>query len=654
MTATKHRRAALAFAALLALAIALMVVRVWWRFGSDSLFGDWLYNGVIAGCAVLAAWRALALPGHRAVWLMIALGIASWCAGDVWWVIHAEDSVVPIPSLADWLYFGMYVPFVVAIVLLARERMGAAGRMLLLDGLIGAFAIGALSAAFVLEPVLDNAEGDTVAMAVTVAFPVCDIVLIGLLVEAVALGGWRLSRGWLLLAAGLVMFMVADAIYYVQLAEGTYAELGLLDNGWPAATLLIALAAWQPEQRAGRAADTSWRQLVAPALFASLALGVAAYAYAAHTNPVAMGLACAGLIAVILRMVATFRENLTILAEARREAVTDALTGLGNRRRLLADLELRAGAGRLVIVLADLNGFKNYNDSFGHAAGDALLSRLGARLAEATGAHGRAYRMGGDEFCVLLEGAIGSAYASELVAGALTEQGEGFAVDASCGTVELPREASCAVEALRLADARMYERKRRNRPSAEEQGVALLLRLQSERDPDLGDHVNGVAELAVAVAGRLGLPPAERDDIRSAAALHDIGKLAIPDSILAKPAALDEDEWAFMRRHTLIGERILGATTGLAGVAALVRASHERLDGKGYPDALAGDELPLGARIVAVCDAYHAMVSDRPYRKAMPHARALAELRAGAGTQFDGAVVEAFAAVLAERPAALA
>ena len=161
----------------------------------------------------------------------------------------------------------------------------------------------------------------------------------------------------------------------------------------------------------------------------------------------------------------------------------------------------------------------------------------------------------------------------------------------------------------------MYERKRRDRPSAEEQGVALLLRLQSERDPDLGDHVNGVAELAVAVAERLGLPPAERDDIRSAAALHDIGKLAIPDSILAKPAALDEDEWAFMRRHTLIGERILGATPGLAGVAALVRASHERLDGKGYPDALAGAEIPLGARIVAVCDAYHAMVSDRPYRR---------------------------------------
>lgn len=653
MTAAHHRRAALAFAALLAFAIALMVVRVWWRFGSDTFFGDYVYNAVIFGCAVLAAWRALVLPKHRAPWLLIGLGLASWCAGDVWWVIHEEDDVVPIPSLADWLFFGMYIPFVIAIALLVRERMGAASRMLMLDGLIGAFAVGALSAAFVLEPVLDNAEGATVAMAITVAFPVCDIVLIGLLVEAVALGGWALSRGWLLLAAGLVTFAVADGIYYAQVAEATYVEWGLLDNAWPAATLLIGLAAWQPERRAQHAHDVGWRQLVAPGLFAAVAVGVAAYAYAARTNPVAMALACAGLIAVIVRMVATFRENLRILAEARHEAVTDALTGLGNRRRLLADLEQRLGGGRHVLVLSDLNGFKRYNDTFGHAAGDALLTRLGARLASATAACGRAYRMGGDEFCVLLDGSLSPGEALERVAGALSEQGEGFFVDASCGTVELPFEAGDAAAALRLADARMYERKRSGRPSAEAQGVDLLLRLLSERDPELGDHVNDVAELAAAVAERLRLPAGEREDIRSAAALHDIGKLAIPDSILGKPGPLDDDEWSFMRRHTLIGERILGATPGLAPVAALVRASHERPDGRGYPDRLAGDQVPLGARIVAVCDAYHAMVSDRPYRRALRHATALAELRNGAGTQFDGVVVEAFAAVLEAQPVAV-
>jgi diguanylate cyclase (GGDEF)-like protein len=653
MAVAHHRRAALAFAALLALAIALMVVRVWWRFGSDTLFGDYLYNGVIFGCAALAAWRALVLPRHRAAWLLIGLGIASWGAGDVWWVIHEQDDFVPIPSLADWLFFGMYVPFLLAIVLLVRERMGAASRMLVLDGLIGAFAAGAVSAAFVLEPVLDNADGDTLAMAVTIAFPVCDIVLIGLLVEVVALGGWALSRGWLLFAAGLVAFAIADAIYYVQIAEGTYAEWSQLDNGWPAATLLIGLAAWQPERRS-QAHDLGWRQLLAPGLFAAIAVAVAAYAYAAQVNPVAMGLACAGLIAVVVRMVATFRENLRILAVARREAVTDALTGLDNRRRLLADLEQRLEGGRHVLVLCDLNGFKHYNDTFGHPAGDALLARLGARLDAVTAERGRAYRMGGDEFCVLLDGVLSPAEALELVSGALVEQGEGFSVDASCGAVELPFEARDAPEVLRLADARMYESKRLGRPTAEAQGVELLLRLLSERDPDLGVHVNDVAELAAAVAERLELPAGEREDIRIAAALHDIGKLAIPDSILAKPGPLDDGEWSFMRRHTLIGERILGATPGLAGVAELVRASHERPDGRGYPDRLAGDEIPLGARIVAACDAYHAMISDRPYRPATTHAEALSELRAGSGTQFAGEVVEAFAAVLAARPVAVA
>ena len=151
------------------------------------------------------------------------------------------------------------------------------------------------------------------------------------------------------------------------------------------------------------------------------------------------------------------------------------------------------------------------------------------------------------------------------------------------------------------------------------------------------------------MAERLGLTAAQCEDVRVAAALHDVGKLAIPDSILDKPGPLDADEWAFMRRHTLIGERILESTPGLAGVAALVRASHERPDGGGYPDRLAGDAIPFGARIVAVCDAYDAMVSDRPYRRGMPPAAALRGAAPGAGTQFDAAVVTAFVAVHAAR-----
>ena len=161
------------------------------------------------------------------------------------------------------------------------------------------------------------------------------------------------------------------------------------------------------------------------------------------------------------------------------------------------------------------------------------------------------------------------------------------------------------------------------------------------------DHV---ADHAAATARQLGLTGERVDEVARAAELHDIDKIAIPDSVLHKPGPLDDGEWALMRQHTIIGERILLAAPALKPVAALVRASHERWDGTGYPDRLAGEAIPLGARIVAVCDAYDAMTADRTYRAAMSASEAIAELRHCAGSQFDPAVVDAFAATLAAEP----
>jgi HD-GYP domain-containing protein (c-di-GMP phosphodiesterase class II) len=155
--------------------------------------------------------------------------------------------------------------------------------------------------------------------------------------------------------------------------------------------------------------------------------------------------------------------------------------------------------------------------------------------------------------------------------------------------------------------------------------------------------------LAGHTAERLGLPEHEVRRIRLAAELHDVGKTAIPEPILNKPSALADDEWEFMRRHTVIGERILHAAPSLGHAAELVRHSHERFDGTGYPDALARDEIPLGASIIAVCDAFDAMVSDRPYRRALTLADAISELRGCAGSQFHPGVVDAFCALLDER-----
>jgi len=332
--------------------------------------------------------------------------------------------------------------------------------------------------------------------------------------------------------------------------------------------------------------------------------------------------------------------------QLRMVAMTDSLTGLHNRRRLADDLEGAVAAGHGCLALFDLDGFKAYNDTFGHQAGDALLARLGHRLRDAVGDAGTAYRLGGDEFCVLATDS-GSAATIAAAVEALTERGGAFAINNSHGTVAL-REAAQAEDALRVADQRMYARKNGGRRSAGDQSKAVLVLALSERHPDLTAHSADVSRMAELVARRLDVPDDQLDPIRHAAELHDVGKVGIPDAILTKPGPLDAQEWAFMRRHTIIGERIVAGAPALAQVARLVRSSHERWDGAGYPDQLAAEAIPIGSRIIAVCDAFDAMVSDPPYQGARGASAALEELRRCGGAQFDPAVAEAFCLVMAD------
>jgi len=340
--------------------------------------------------------------------------------------------------------------------------------------------------------------------------------------------------------------------------------------------------------------------------------------------------------------------------ESLRQALTDDLTGLGNRRRLLADLERAIAEGTdhspAVLAMFDLDGFKAYNDTHGHPAGDALLARLGARLAATFAGSGAAYRLGGDEFCVLKHGS--PAELEEAIRQALDALTEEHAeIRSSCGFALLPREARDASSALRIVDQRMYAQKDNHRVSVKRQARDLLLAVVDQHAPELRPHSDWVADLARSVANHLAIDPEAIDDIVLAADLHDIGKVVIPSSILHKPGPLDKGEWEVMRRHTVTGESILVSAPPLRGVAKIVRSTHERVDGGGYPDGLEGDQIPLGARIIAVCDAFDAMTSDRAYRQAMPREAAIAELEAASGTQFDPLVVAAARAVL-EHPGA--
>jgi diguanylate cyclase (GGDEF)-like protein/PAS domain S-box-containing protein len=334
-------------------------------------------------------------------------------------------------------------------------------------------------------------------------------------------------------------------------------------------------------------------------------------------------------------------ERKRLEAELQHLAYHDALTGLPNRRRLMEDLDRVDGPHLLIFF--DLDGFKAYNDSFGHLEGDLLLRRLSRKLRDAAEPRAIAFRLGGDEFCIL--GPMPPNDGRYLIAAcleALSEHGEGFAIQASCGHVVIPDEARDATTALVLADQRMYADKGAGRVSAKQQTRDIVLRVLAEGRPELHEHSGAVAALARSVGERLGIRGDDLEDLERAAELHDIGKIAIPDGILNKPGPLDDEERAFMRRHTLIGESMLSAAPVLQPAAKIVRSSHECFDGSGYPDGLRGDEIPLASRIVAVCDAFHAMTTDRPYGEARRVDSALAELAGCVGSQFDPAVVTAF------------
>jgi diguanylate cyclase (GGDEF)-like protein len=339
----------------------------------------------------------------------------------------------------------------------------------------------------------------------------------------------------------------------------------------------------------------------------------------------------------------------------REQAISDPLTGLGNRRKMAERLGAWFATANerapLLLMLFDLDGFKSYNDTFGHPAGDALLAHLGAKLAASVAPYGEAYRLGGDEFCAVVT--VEEDRLEEVMAGAslaLSESGEEFSISASHGVVLLPHEATTLEQALQLADERMYSHKH-GRSGAREQARDVLMRTMQAKQPDLREHSSEVADLAVAVARRLGMDGEEIDEVARAAELHDVGKVGIPDVILDKPAGLDATEWELMYQHTILGERILNAAPALRPVARIVRSTHERWDGRGYPDGLRGDEIPQAARVVAVCDAYDAMTTERAYSAAVGHEAACQELRDVAGSQFDPRVVAAFVAEVAERAA---
>jgi diguanylate cyclase (GGDEF)-like protein/putative nucleotidyltransferase with HDIG domain len=353
-------------------------------------------------------------------------------------------------------------------------------------------------------------------------------------------------------------------------------------------------------------------------------------------------------------------------------ATTDALTGLRNHRAFHEDLarELqRTGrqAVPLSLVVLDLDDLKTLNDDHGHQAGDERLQTLAETIRDTTRGADCAYRIGGDEFAVILPdcrawGALEYVQRLQLAL-------PGFGATAGVAEAltlrsrdELFREADLALlAAKRLGQAHAIftpEMHAVGPVDTDEHHTRMLAtalaRAVDAKDSYTRSHCQTVSQLTALVGAELGLPEERIARLRLAGLLHDVGKIGVPDAILNKPAKLTDEEYEQMQRHALLGFEIVDAA-GLPEEARWVRHHHERVDGRGYPDRLSGEDIPLESRIILVADAFEAMTSDRPYRKAPGQDFAVAELRRGAGTQFDAGVVDALCrALTAEREPATA
>jgi HD-GYP domain-containing protein (c-di-GMP phosphodiesterase class II) len=323
-------------------------------------------------------------------------------------------------------------------------------------------------------------------------------------------------------------------------------------------------------------------------------------------------------------------------------------TGTAGREQLIADLDRRGSSPtRLeLIVFRDGDGLDSLLD-----APDETRERVDEVLVAAARRHRAAlYRLDASIHALVSPDRGPSQTAAAAVRAGVREISEIVATGMVHGDAVMAADAVSGADALRVALDRLRARGRLSGRSAERQVRDVLLQLLSECRPDSSrPGAPPVAAHAVAVGRHLGMELGQLDVLVRAAELQDLGKLAIPDSILTKTTPLSADEWQVIRRHPVVGERILSATPALEPVARLVRSCSERFDGSGYPDGLRGDEIPLGSRVIAVCVAYHAMTSQRPYRSAMAEGEAFGELFRGAGIQFDPMVVAAFCAVVPGR-----
>ncbi|MEJ2858388.1 MULTISPECIES: bifunctional diguanylate cyclase/phosphohydrolase [unclassified Saccharothrix] len=615
--------------------------------------------------------------GARVAWLLLGLSQVVYSLADcTFYVNHYLLGSTAFPSLADAFYLGHYPLVVVALVLLIRRRSPGRDLPSLLDASVLAVVAAMLSWLYLIGPRARLDQPLPVAVA-SVAYPVMDLAMLVVALRLV-LGRGRRSGSFALLSANLLAILTADTLYVLRQLDGSYQAGNFLDAIWLGGNLALGAAALHPtmarlaEPSATRENVLGWGRIAAlcGAALIAPAMLVLQHATGRFRDIPVIAAACAMLFVLVIARLAA------MVADQRRLAITDALTGLHTRRFFVAQLPIeveraRRGGGSVAVFIADVDRFKSINDNHGHPAGDRVLVEVADRLRRAARAGDVVARYGGEEFALLAPGVGPADLASiarrlrESVAGGPITASDTAAlgVTVSVGAACYPEHGGDPAAIIAAADRSLYAAKVAGRDravvgagrdpggaDAEQPAVEHLCRIADQVDLRLSSRHDSraVGRWARLLAAELGHDEHSVRVAGLAARLRDVGKVVIPDAVLLKPSALNADEWRVVRQHPDHGFRLVDTVPGLFPVAQTIRQHHERYDGSGYPQGLAGTAIRWEARVVAVCDVWAALLADRPHRPAFSPEEALVVLRTGRGTLFDPDVVDLFLDLHAE------
>ncbi len=660
---------------------------------------------LIAAMAVLATARATSVTSgiEKRAWTYLALAVGLLAAGDAIWIIGEGVSggaaVETTPGIPYVFYVLAYVPLTAYVLTVLSAALSGApfltkGRYIL-DLTIAILLIGALAFLFILSP--SYAQADPAEYGIWWLNTVISI--LGVFAAVSLLASLLESREQLWMrweakvTAAIVLVVISDVVYDTVAGMGISNAFiaSLTDVLWMSAYFTLAMAASQryrstleivnmPTMAHARRGRLRWYDFGVAALLLSLVPYVLFEARSGHlTDTQFWGLGIASFVLallVIARSIVLTSENGNLLSHT----VVDPLTGAYNHRffqeRVSVEVDRARRSGEpFTVALLDIDDFGSVNERMGHSRGDQCLVRVSELVRMHERVTDTVCRLGGDEFALIMP-ATDSASAVERIqqiqeAIAVDRELDGCISTASVGIATYPDHASDRTALVAKADGALYwaqatgvgqvvvydddvvealspeERLHLTEEQSYMSTVESLAAAVDARDRYTQFHSRNVARLASVLALELGFDENRVKLIEIAGLLHDVGKIGISDTILRKPGRLTDEERLKIEEHPDLGQRILSATI-FKEILPWVLSHHERWDGSGYPQGLVGEEAPLEARILSVCDAYDAMVSDRPYRNGLPPRDAVLEIERNLGTQFDPYIASVFIALHAE------